>query len=200
MIRILLVEQTGLWRKALAAFLSGQDDLDVVAELASIDEAVRVARAVRPDVVMIGLSPLAEGDDPVAADVIAPLNCAVIALADPAAPGAVRGLLGPHVQGVFGKDGGPCALAQCVRRVARGDRVIDPTVAVAALCAPANPLTCRERQVLRVAASGVPSCEIAARLHLSVGTVRNYLSMIIQKIGGRNRMEAIRVAEEAGWI
>jgi two-component system response regulator DesR len=202
MIRILLVEQTGLWRKALAAFLSTQDDFEVIAELASTDDMMAVASAARPNVAIIDIGPLAEGEDVIAGHEIEllPDGCAVLILADPALPAAVRGLLGPHISGLFSKEGGLCALAQCVRQIAGGDRVIDPTLAVAALCAPVNPLTTRERQILKVASSGVPSCEIANTLHLSVGTVGNYLSAIIQKIGGRNRMEAVRTAQEAGWI
>jgi two-component system response regulator DesR len=84
--------------------------------------------------------------------------------------------------------------------VVAGERVIDPTLAVAALRAPRNPLTRREREVLRVAALGTPCADVAGRLHLSVGTVRNYMSTIMRKTGGRNRLEAVRMAEEAGWL
>jgi two-component system response regulator DesR len=201
-IRILLVEETGLWRKALATFLSAQDDFDVVAELAHARDAVSLAVTARPDVVMVDIGPLTEDEQAAVGREIArfPLDCAVVLLADPALPAAVRGLLGPHISGLFSKDSGPDALARCIRRTAAGERVIDPTLAVGALCGPANPLTAREREVLRVAASGVPSREIAACLHLSVGTVRNYLSVIMQKVGGRNRMEACRAAESAGWL
>jgi two-component system response regulator DesR len=170
--------------------------------LACAGEAAAIALSAKPDVAVVDIGPLAGGEDVTVSRQIEPLSadCAVLLLADPTVPAALRGLLGPHISGLFGKDGGPCALAQAIRRVAAGERVIDPTLAVAALCTPANPLSRREREILRVASSGVPSCEIAARLHLSVGTVRNYLSAIIQKIGGRNRMEALRVAKEAGWI
>ena len=202
MIRVLLVQQTSLWRKALAAFLSTQDDVEVVADLAHTDDAVSIASAARPDVVVVDIGVVAEGEETAVGNGIRkfPSDCAVLILADPAVSAVLRGVLGPHVSGLFGKDGGLAALAQCIRRVANGERVIDPALAVGALCAPTNPLTTRQRDVLRVAASGVPSREIAARLHLSVGTVRNYLSSIIQTIGGRNRLEAIRFAEQAGWI
>ena len=202
LIRILLVEQTGLWRRALAVALSLEDDIEVAAELARMTEAMAIAEAVRPDVVVTDIGSLADDSDFVGCHEISKLlpDCPLLVLADPGVPGAMREVLGPHVRGLFGTDSGPCALAQCIRRVAKGERVIDPRLAVAALCTPANPLTSREREVLRVATSGVPSVEIAARLHLSVGTVRNYLSMIIRKTGGRNRMEAARLAEEAGWL
>jgi two-component system, NarL family, response regulator DesR len=201
-IRILLVEETSLWRGALAAILSREDDLDVVAEVARIDEAMAIAEVVLPDVVVIDIGPLADGGDLAGTHEISKVvpDTPILVLADPAVSGAMREMLGPHVRGLFSKDGGPYALVRCLRQVARGERVIDPTLAVAALCAPANPFTAREREILRVATSGVPSVEIANRLHLSVGTVRNYLSMIMRKTGGRNRMEAVRLAEEAGWL
>jgi two-component system response regulator DesR len=201
-IRIVLVEPTGLWRRALALALSNEDDLDVVAELARLDAATAIAEAVRPDVVVVDIGSFADSDDLAATQEIGNMlpDCAILVLADPAVPGAMRQALRPHVRGLFDKDSGPRALAQCIRRVVEGERVIDPRIAVAALCAPANPLTSREREILRVATLGVPSVEIAARLHLSVGTVRNYLSVIIRKTGGRNRMEAIRLAAEAGWL
>jgi two-component system, NarL family, response regulator DesR len=201
-IHIVLVEPTGLWRRALALALTNEGDIDVVAELARIEEATAIAEAVRPEVVVADIDPFADSDHFAATHEISKAlpDGALLVLADPAGPGVMREVLGPHVRGLFGKDSGPRALAQCIRRVAKGERVIDPRLAVAALCAPANPLTAREREILRVATSGVPSIEIAARLHLSVGTVRNYLSMIIRKTGGRNRMEAVRLAEEAGWL
>ncbi|HEU4427061.1 MAG TPA: response regulator transcription factor [Pilimelia sp.] len=202
MIRILLVEQAGLWRRALAVALSIEDDIEVAAELPGIAEAIPIAEASRPDVVVSDIDALADDSDPAGGQEICKVlpDCPFLVLADPGEPGAMREVLGPHVRGLFGTDSGPCALAQCIRRVAKGERVIDPRLAVAALCAPVNPLTTREREVLRVATLGVPSIEIAARLHLSAGTVRNYLSMIIRKTGGRNRMEAVRLAEEAGWL
>jgi two-component system response regulator DesR len=201
-IRILLLAQTGLWRRALAAVLSAQEDLTVVAEVTALDEAVSIAQVIRPDVAVIDIGTLSDGGDLIGAHGVNKVvpTCAVLVLVDPAVPRTMRDVLGPHVRGLFGKDGGPCALAQCIRRVAEGKRVVDPTLAVAALGVPANPLTIRERQILRVATSGVPSREIAARMHLSVGTVRNHLSTIIRKTGGRNRMEAIRAAEAAGWL
>jgi len=202
MIRILLVEKTGLWRGALAAVLSYEDDLSVVAQLARIDDIVPIAETARPDVAVIDLG-LPTNDRGLAAaralNTVLP-GCGILVLTEPALPGALRDVLDSHVRGFLGKDATPQLLAQSVRRVAGGERVIDPHLAVAAMCGPANPLTQREKQVLRVARTGVPSREIAARLHLTVGTVRNYLSMIMRKTGGRNRMEAVRRAQEAGWL
>jgi two-component system response regulator DesR len=121
-------------------------------------------------------------------------------LAGPGLTEAVHEALDKHVQGFVGTDTAPHQLTEYVRRVAAGERVIDPVLAVAALSAPHNPLTAREREVLRLAGTGSSSAEIAARLHLSAGTVRNYLSAIMHKTGARNRLEAFRIAEEAGWL
>ena len=101
----------------------------------------------------------------------------------------------PHLS-----DAKPAEVVDCIRQVAGGARFIDPVLAVAALAAPRNPLTAREQEILRVAASGLPSVEIAAQLHLSAGTVRNYLSVIMNKTGARNRLEAVHIAQEAGWL
>jgi two-component system, NarL family, response regulator DesR len=200
-IAIMLVESTSLLRGALAAVLSTEADLDVVAELGRIDKAVPVARAVHPDVVVVGADLL---DD----DGISTLEelhrdvptCAVIVLVDTGAPGAVQAEREPYVRGFIGRDTAPNQLADYIRRAAKGERIIDPTLAVAAWCAPRSPFTARELEILRVAALGLPSNEIASRLHLSVGTVRNYVSAIMRKTGARNRLEAIRIAQDAGWL
>jgi two-component system, NarL family, response regulator DesR len=201
-IRILLVEETGLWRGALATVLSQEDDLEIAAELAKIDKAIPFARAVLPDVAVVDIGPLSNDTDLAAVGEFSDAlpYCAILVLADPAPPGPARGALGSHLRGLVGKDTGPRLLAQCIRRVAAGERVVDPALAVAAFCGTDNPLTARERELLRVATSGAPSIEIADRMHLSVGTVRNYLSMIMRKTGGRNRMEAVHLAQEAGWL
>jgi two-component system response regulator DesR len=105
-----------------------------------------------------------------------------------------------QVRGLVGKDALPSRLADCIRRIAKGERIIDPSLAVVALRAPRNPLTTREREVLDIMAAGLPSAEIAAQLDISAGTVGNYISTIIRKTGARNRLEAVRIAEEAGWL
>jgi two-component system response regulator DesR len=199
--RILLVQQMNLFRAALAAVLSNEDDLDVVAQLARIKETIPIAQAVKPDVAVIDLDLLANGDLVIAGHLNEALpSCALIVLAGPDMTQTTHEALNKHVRGFVGKDTPPSQLIEWIRQVATGERVIDPTLAVAALSAPRNPLTAREQEVLRVAALGVPSPEIAARLHLSVGTVRNYLSAIMHKTGARNRLEAVRIAEEAGWM
>jgi two-component system response regulator DesR len=105
-----------------------------------------------------------------------------------------------QVGGVIGTQAAPGELVRCIRRVAGGERVIDAGLAVAMVAAPRSPLSDRELDVLSVAASGVPAAEVAARLHLTAGTVRNYISVILRKTGARNRLEAVRLAEHAGWL
>jgi two-component system response regulator DesR len=199
--RILLAQKTSLFRAALAAVLSYEDDLDVVAETARIEEVVSFARVVRPDVAVIDLDLLTDGNLEVAAQLneVAP-RCAILVLAGPTLPETVHEALDKYVHGFVGTDTAPGQLTDYLRRVAAGERVIDPMLAVAALSAPRNPLTARERDVLRSAGSGHSSAQIAGQLHLSVGTVRNYLSAIMHKTGARNRLEAFRIAEEAGWL
>jgi two-component system response regulator DesR len=200
-IGIMLVESTSLLRGALATVLSAEDDLDVVAELSRIEETVAVARAVQPDVAVVGVDLLDDAGTKALHDLhhAAP-ECVVIVLMDTDVPGAVRLEREPYVRGFIGRDTAPAELADFIRRAATGERVIDPTLAVAAWCAPRSPFTDREAEILRVAALGLPSIEIANRLHLSVGTVRNYVSAIMRKTGARNRLEAVRIAQDAGWL
>jgi two-component system response regulator DesR len=201
-IRILLVEQMALFRGALAFVLSAEEDIDVVCDLSGTDDMVNMARAVQPDVAVIDIDLFAGG----AVAVVQELNetapeCAVLVLASGDSPGTIRSALGTHVRGFIGKDTAPGQLVRYVRRVANGEPVvIDPDLAVAALGARRNPLTARERDMIRQAASGVPFAQIASQMHLSVGTVRNYMSRIIRKTGGRNRSEAVHIATDEGWL
>ncbi|BEL05355.1 response regulator transcription factor [Actinoplanes sichuanensis] len=196
MIRILLAEPVNLLRGALAATLSLEEDLTVVAELDRLDKAPGMARAVRADVAVvdIGLSPVAGlGTDEV--------RCGTLLLAGSEAPATLhRALEDPHVRGVISTQAAPHELVQAIRQLVRGERVVDPRLAVAMVAARPSPLSAREADVLRVAGSGVPSTEVAAMLHLTAGTVRNYMSVILRKTGARNRLEAVRVAESAGWL
>ena len=201
MIRILLVEPMNLLRGALAATLSLEEDLDVVADLSRLDQVLGMARAISPDVAIINIGLLA--DDGLRT--VARLNvefpgCATLALAGVDAPGRLGRALNGYVRGVVDTQAAPSELVQSIRQLARGERAIDARLAVAVLAAPRNPLSPRELDVLSVAASGVPSHEVAAKLHLSAGTVRNYISAILRKTGARNRLEAVRLAEGAGWL
>jgi two-component system response regulator DesR len=200
-IRILLVEPMNLLRGALATTLSAEDDFEVVADLDRLDQALTLARAIPPNVAVINIGLLA--DDGLRT--LARLNlelpgCAILVLANGDAPGRLSRALDGHVLGIVHTQAAPSELVRSIRQLANGERVIDARLAVALLAAPRNPLSPREVDVLSVAASGVPSHEVAAELHLTAGTVRNYISAILRKTGARNRLEAVRVAEGAGWL
>jgi two-component system response regulator DesR len=202
MIRILLVEPSNLLRGALAATLSLEEDLEVVADLAALDQAPDMARAVSPDVVVVAIALLAgDGLATIGRLIAQQPRCATLALAGPdeSVP-LLNRVLGLRIDGVVNTQATPGELARGIRRLVRGERVIDAGLAVAMVAAPHSPLSSRELNVLSVAASGVPSTEVAAELHLSTGTVRNYISAILRKTGARNRLEAVRLAESAGWL
>jgi two-component system response regulator DesR len=200
-VRVLLVERMNLLRGALACVLSAEGDLEVSAAVADLDEAAPIVRAVRPDVAVLDIDLLTDyGAGGIQRLGEALPGCAMVVLADRGSASSLRAALASHVDGLVSKDALPSRLAEGIRRVARGERVIDPALAVAALRAPRNPLTAREVEVLRVLSLGLPSAEIAARLHLRIGTVCNYVSTIMRKTGARNRMEAVRIAEDSGWL
>ena len=201
MISILLVEPMNLLRGALAATLSLEEDIDVVADVSRLDEALAMARAVSPDVAVINIGLLADDCFRTVAHLTAELpGCALLVLAGVDASRRLSQVLDGQVRGVVDTQAAPCELVSGIRQLARGERVIDARLAVAVLAAPRNPLSQRELDVLSVVASGVPSPEVAAKLHLTAGTVRNYMSAILRKTGARNRLEAVRIAEEAGWL
>jgi two-component system response regulator DesR len=200
-IRILLVEPMNLLRGALAATLSLEEDLEVVAALGALDQALDMARAVPPDVAVVNIALLAgDGLATIARLTAEQPDCATLVLAGPDESVLLNRALDLRIGGVVGTQAAPCELVRGIRRLVRGERVIDASLAVAMVAAPRSPLSPRELNVLSVAASGVPSMEVAAELHLSTGTVRNYISAILRKTGARNRLEAVRLAEGAGWL
>jgi two-component system response regulator DesR len=200
-IRILLVEPMNLLRGALTATLSLEEDLEVVADLGALDQALDMARAVPPDVAVVNIALLAgDGLATIARLTAEQPNCATLVLAGRDEPGLLNRALDLRIDGAVGTQAAPSELARAIRRLVRGERVIDASLAVAMVAAPRSPLSPRELNVLSVAATGVPSTEVAAELHLSTGTVRNYISAILRKTGARNRLEAIRLAEGAGWL
>jgi two-component system response regulator DesR len=200
-IRILLVEPMNLLRGALAATLSLEEDLEVVADLGALDQALDMARAAPPDVAVVNIALLAgDGLATIARLTAEQPDCATLVLAGPDESGLLNRALDVRIDGVVGTQAAPCELVRGIRRLVRGERVIDADLAVAMVAAPRSPLSPRELNVLSVAASGVPSTEVAAELHLSTGTVRNYISDILRKTGARNRLEAVRLAEGAGWF
>ncbi|MFK3979445.1 response regulator [Micromonospora sp. NPDC050397] len=201
MIRVLIVEEIGLLRGALRMLLASEGDLEVVADLAPRADLVAVVRRERPDVVLIDIE--LTGLDPL--PVLRQLGqrargSAVLVLTTRRCPQTLQAALAAGVRGFVDKDLPPAELLRLVRLVAAGERVIDPATAVAALSPPVGPLTEREREVLRAAAEGLPVREIACRLYLAYGTVRNHLTVILRKTGARNRLEAVRRAQRDGWL
>jgi two-component system response regulator DesR len=160
-----------------------------------------MARAVRPDVAVVNVGLLTgDGLRQFTRLSVEQPGCATLVLAGPDAPGRLNRALDVRVGGMVGTQAAPCELVRAIRRLVRGEHVIDAGLAVAMVAAPRSPLSPRELDVLSVAASGVPSAEVAAKLHLTAGTVRNYISVILRKTGARNRLEAVRLAEGAGWL
>lgn len=188
-------------REALAALLSLEDDLEVVAQAARGDEVLAQARAHEVDVALLDIEmPGMTGLDAAALLRDELPGVKVVILTTFGRPGYLRRAMEAGAEAFLVKDAPAAQLADAVRRVLRGERVIDPVLAAAALADGASPLTEREREVLRAAADGSTNAEIAAALHLSQGTVRNYLSLAIQKTGARNRAEAVRTARDKGWL
>ncbi|WP_184541434.1 response regulator transcription factor [Streptosporangium becharense] len=201
MISVLIAEDMHLVRGAVAALLSAERDIEVVGEAGHGDEVVPECLRHRPDVALIDIG-LPGTDGLTAAREIGRRlpSCRTVILTGLATPSALRAALDAGVHGFIVKDSPAEQLAECVRRVAAGERVVDPELAVAALNARSNPLTERELEVLEAAAEGAPVGEIATRLSLSGGTVRNHLARILTKVGARTRVEAVRVAWESGWL
>lgn len=191
MIRVLLADNQHLVRGALAALLSLEDDIEVVSQVG----------ALRPDVVLMDVEmPGIDGLAAAAAVRTTAPATQVLIVTTFGRTGYLRRAMEAGALGFVVKDASAEALAAAIRRVARGERVVDPTLAAATLAGGASPLTGRERDVLVAVRDGATIADIAKRLFLSEGTVRNYLSSVIAKTGTRNRMEALRTAENAGWL
>jgi two-component system response regulator DesR len=201
MIRILLAEDQGMVRGALAALLALEPDLEVVAKVSSGDEVLRAAREARPDIALLDIEMPRMNGIEAASELRRELpECRVLILTTFGRPAYLRRAMEAGASGFLVKDAPAERLANAIRRAATGERVVDPELAAAALADGESPFTPREREVLEAGASGSPVAEIAARLHLSEGTVRNYLSAAIGKTGARNRTEAWRVARDRGWV
>jgi len=200
-IRVLLAEDQAMVRGALAALLTLEGDMEIVAEAARGDEVVAAATAAQPDVALLDIEmPGIDGLEAAAALRERLPSCRVLILTTFGRPGYLRRAVESGVAGFVIKDTPAPQLAAAIRRVVAGERVIDPELALAALGEGNNPLTQREREVLAQAARGASVAEIAKALYLSEGTVRNYLSEAIQKLDARNRVEAAHIAEEKGWL
>ncbi|HLJ69519.1 MAG TPA: response regulator transcription factor [Chloroflexota bacterium] len=201
MIRVLLAEDQAMVRGALAALLALENDIEVVAQVSRGDDVVPAAAAHRPDVALLDIEmPGMDGLDAAAVLRRELPSCRVLILTTFGRPGFLRRAMEGGAAGFVIKDAPSDQLADAVRRVAAGERVIDPALALSALGEGSNPLTQRERDVLAEAARGASIADIARVLFLSEGTVRNYLSEAIKKLDARNRIEAARIAEEKGWL
>ena len=200
MIRILLVEDQAMVRGALAALLALEADIEIVAAVASVAEAQAQLRAQQIDILLTDIELGSESGLDLAAQVRNDYpQLRVIILTTFARSGFLRRALDAGVRGYLLKDAPAEQLGMAIRNVQRGGKAIDPTLAAAAWDEP-DPLTERERVVLRLAGDGQGNAEIARSLQLSEGTVRNYLSEAISKLGARNRTDAARLAREKGWL
>jgi len=200
-IRVLLAEDQAMVRGAMAALLSLEPDIEVVAEVARGDEIVAAATAARPDVALLDIELPGEDGLAAAAELSAALpDCRVVMVTTFGRGGYLRQAMANGAVGFLLKDAPAAELAGAIRRVMAGERVVDPALALTALSDGDNPLTPREREVLAAAVDGSAVADIAYRLALSEGTVRNHLSVAIKKLGVRNRVEAARLAEQRGWL
>ena len=201
MIRVLLAEDQAMVRGAMAALLSLEPDIEVVAEVARGDEIVTAATAARPDVALLDIELPGEDGLAAAAKLSAAVpECRVVMVTTFGRGGYLRQAMANGAVGFLLKDAPAAELAGAIRRVMAGERVVDPALALTALSDGDNPLTPREREVLAAAVDGSAVADIAYRLALSEGTVRNHLSVAIKKLGVRNRVEAARLAEQRGWL
>jgi two-component system, NarL family, response regulator DesR len=197
----MIAEDQTMVRQALVALLELEPDIQVVAEAADGDEALAMAGKHNPDVVVLDI----EMPGPNGIEVAAQLGRSgfdgkVIIVTTFDRPGYLRAAMTAGASGFLLKDAPAADLAAAIRRVATGERVVDSSLAAAALAQGDSPLTDREAEVLAAAASHDAVADVAARLHLSPGTVRNHLSAAIQKLGARNRAEAVQIAQRKGWL
>jgi two-component system, NarL family, response regulator DesR len=197
----MIAEDQTMVRQALVALLELEPDIEVVAQAADGDEALAMARKFRPDVAVLDI----EMPGPTGIEVARQLGTSgftgkVVIVTTFDRPGYLRAAMAAGASGFLLKDAPAADLAAAIRQVAQGQRVVEPSLAAAALALGDSPLTERETEVLAAAASHDALADIAGRLHLSPGTVRNHLSAAIQKLGARNRAEAVEFAQRQGWL
>ena len=200
-VRVLLAEDQAMVRGAIAALLSLEEDVEIVAEASRGDEVVPAALHAAPDVALLDVE-MPGGDGLRAAAALREKlpSCHVIILTTFGRAGYLKRAMENGAAGFLLKDAPSSELAKGIHRVMQGERVVDPDLAAAVLSAGDNPLTEREREVLAASEGGATIEDVAARLYLSEGTIRNYLSAAIKKLGTRNRVEAARLAEKRGWL
>jgi two-component system response regulator DesR len=201
MIRVLLAEDQDMVRGALQALLSSELDIEIVAEVGRGDEVVAAALRTRPDVALLDIEMPGQDGISAARALREQLpTCHALILTTFGRPGFLRRAMDSGAAGFLLKDAPARELASAIRRCAAGERVVDPALAAAAIVDGASPLSERERTVLAACAEGATVAAVAASLFLSEGTVRNYLSTGIQKLGARNHAEAARIARDKGWL
>jgi two-component system response regulator DesR len=201
MITLLLAEDQTMFRGAMATLLSLEPDLEVVVQLGRGDEVPGAAEAFHPDVALLDIEmPGMDGLEAARALRTRVPQTKVVILTTFGRPGYLHSAIDAGVAGFLLKDAPVTELAVVIRRVAAGERVVDPSLALAALSEGASPLTPRETEILAASRSHGTIAEMAKGLHLSPGTVRNHLSAAIQKLGARTRAEALQIAESKGWL
>jgi two-component system response regulator DesR len=201
MTRVLIAEDQAMVRGALASLLSLEEDLEVVAQVSRGDEVLEAARSAQPDIALLDIEmPGASGLDAAAALRRALPGCRILILTTFGRPGYLRRAMEDGADGFLLKDAPASELAAAIRRAVAGERVVDPGLAAAALSQGESPLTPREHEVLAASRAHATVAQLADALFLSPGTVRNHLSAAMQKLDARNRGEAVRVAEERGWL
>ena len=200
-VRVLLAEDQAMVRGALSALLSLEEDIAIVAEVSRGDEVLPAALDALPDVALLDIE-MPGGDGLWAAAALKEQlpACRTIILTTFGRTGYLKRAMESGAAGFLLKDAPAAELASAIRRVMNGEQVVDTALAVSALSERATLLTERERDVLLASADGATIRDVAAKLFLSEGTVRNYLSSAIQKLGARNRLEAVRIAEQKGWL
>jgi two-component system, NarL family, response regulator DesR len=200
-IKVLIAEDVHMVRGALVALLRMESDIEVVAEVACGNDIMPTAKTTQPDVAVIDIDLPGKDGLTAAAELHEQLpTCRTLILTSLGRPGTLRRALAAKVGGFLLKDAPPDKLASAIRDVSVGRRVVDSDLALAAWDTADCPLTGREIEVLRMAADGANAVDIAARLYLSAGTVRNYLTTAVTKLNARNRVDAIRIAKESGWL
>ncbi|HEY2769681.1 MAG TPA: response regulator transcription factor [Solirubrobacteraceae bacterium] len=201
MIRVLIAEDQGMVRGALASLLELEPDIEVVAQVSRGDEVVAAATAAKPDIALLDIEmPGATGLQAAQQLRATEPSVRILILTTFGRPGYLRTAMEHGASGFLLKDAPASELAGAIRRAIAGERIVDPGLAAVALSQGESPLTPREHEVLEASRRHATVAELAAALYLSPGTVRNHLSSVMQKLDARNRGEAVRVAEERGWL